>query len=508
MSRYQFLNWPFLEDEVVSIYWITSPKVVPNTGAKRCTVYFQRMPRIEPEPVSTPWGMMPELWIGRRFKNGMPIGEPEAIEKPIVIQTSYIRELKIETAATAIPGRLYSLFKKHDLCVEHCVRFRYYEKQYIIPCLELARAFYMENSLLTNQLLTEGGLENLIELSSWKVNDKALEFNFSPPYSLCVNKHLACTVATLYGISELRDGWQQIYAEYVRDRKISTGIPLIPGLKLQCTGIKGDGCIFLTAVELSQLSPPFNSIQYGPDLLEHVSKSGGSKKIFHTEKTTDRAEIGDADAAAQYGFCSSIFGGRQRMRFSKFITISRRKSKSSDEGGILGIDAGEATAFAYTPNDRTGRGTLPFLNIEPREEAEITKDPDFSEFCNALNDLTAIPVVANVKVSYGILPGENSFSYLNGKTRRKFAFAEVIVGGKAWVIIELCLKDGYSLSTLFVQNNGNAKELANFMIGKLLMANGHWTQECFKSGYQYRTLDHHKGRTSRRWAELMCSKMF
>ncbi len=73
MSRYQFLNWPFLDDEVVSVYWITSPKVDPNTGAKRCTVYFQRMPGKEPEPVSTPWGMMPELWIGRRFKNGTPI---------------------------------------------------------------------------------------------------------------------------------------------------------------------------------------------------------------------------------------------------------------------------------------------------------------------------------------------------------------------------------------------------------------------------------------------------
>lgn len=506
MSAYRFLNWPFLEDEVVSIYWITSPIAVPSTGAKQCIVYFQRMPGEEPEPILAPWGMMPDLWIGRRFQNGMPVDVPEAAKETIDIQISRIKDPEIVRAATAIPTSLYSLFKKSDLCAEYCVRFWYDRKQYVVPCMELARAFYMENSLLSNQLLTEGGLENLIELSSWQVKGKNLEFDFSRLCHEHLSKHFASTVATLCGIAELRDGWKQTYTGYVRERKISTGIPSIPGLKLQCIGIEGNGATVLTEVELAPFSPPFDSIQYGPDQLKNTGKGKNSKGKFHTEKDPETVEIGDPSSAGKNGPATSISGGHRGMRFSGPITVTRRQSKSSDEGGIRPME-GKAVTSVFTPNDRTGKGTLPFLNIEPTTEEKIAWDPDFSDFCNALRYLTAFPTVSKVEVSYGILPGEKSFSYLHGKSHRKFAFAEVVIASKTWVIIELCLKDGYSLSTLFIQHSGNAKELANQMIGKLLTANGHWSQDCFEPGLVCRTLDHHKGRTSRRWAELMRDRM-
>lgn len=77
----------------------------------------------------------------------------------------------------------------------------------------------------------------------------------------------------------------------------------------------------------------------------------------------------------------------------------------------------------------------------------------------------------------------------------------------AWLIIELCNNDGYSISTLFTKCTGNKEELANKIIDKLMDSNGSWSQENFPKG-QYITLDHHKYRTAERWAELMYNKMF
>ena len=111
-------------------------------------------------------------------------------------------------------------------------------------------------------------------------------------------------------------------------------------------------------------------------------------------------------------------------------------------------------------------------------------------------------------VQFYRLPGEKPVCFLSDGGRRKYAVARVTAGSQMWTILELCVKDGYSVSTLLVQGADEKNELAHHLMSKLVEANGHWTQSCFSRGMVYRTLDHYRGRRPERWAALLYSKMY
>ena len=72
MGKIRLEDWPFSEGKTATVYWVTSPQTNRETGARFCYAYFQQKSGEMPKSVPVPWGLMPELWIGRSFCNGVP----------------------------------------------------------------------------------------------------------------------------------------------------------------------------------------------------------------------------------------------------------------------------------------------------------------------------------------------------------------------------------------------------------------------------------------------------
>lgn len=188
-SDLQLASWPFPKEATCSVYWITSPQIDKTSGAKFCNVFFRAGNDPVPHPLAVPWGLMPELWIGRCFRNGSPL--PQNEPAAITISANMIKNSLIDTAAAQLPRSLYPMFQIPQICREYCMGFQYKNVHYIIPCIELARSLFMWNSLLANQLISTEGLEDCLVLSSWELSGKDLAFDFSPLCRDSINESFA-----------------------------------------------------------------------------------------------------------------------------------------------------------------------------------------------------------------------------------------------------------------------------------------------------------------------------
>lgn len=506
MSEYHFKKWPFPEDATVALYWVTSPKINYWSGAKISKAYFQSEEG-KVLPVEMQWGMIPELWIGRFFQNGVPAENEEVVGAIGTIDIDAIEAPQIMLAADAIPKWLYPLFQIRNLCVEYCVSFQYEGQRYMVPCVELTRAFYAGNSILANQLISSGGLDELIVMDSWNKDGRKVEFDFSEQYKAKATKNFARIFAMLYSVPELKQGWESTHVSYVKNSKICTSIPKIHGMGLTYCGIEQDGYTLITKIQQIQMPMPFDEVSYGPEALRASDGESKIKGHIPQKEFPDDVEIGDAEATAKLGQGVTLQAGEDRFVFLDEIHVFRKKGDVSSDSKPCCIKAGVENN-SYSTNEQVGCGELPFANMDASKKVNIQSDPDFSLFCEALERLAQFNAVNLLDVDYGIVPWGKDVSYLEGGAApRRYACAELLVAKKRWIIIELCLKDGYSLSTLFIRTDADKKELAKQMLGKLVDANGHWCKECFNRGITYRKLDHHKDRTARRWAELMYYKM-
>ena len=521
MGKIRLEDWPFSEGKTATVYWITSPQTNRETGARFCDAYFQQKSGEMPKSVPVPWGLMPELWIGRSFCNGVP--QQQAGGPLIKIQANRIEGCRFKSAADAFPTFLYSLFSIGALCRESCAVFSYDGTQYAIPCIELARALYMRNSLLANQLLSSGGLEDCIALSSWEVTEDDLDFDLTPLCRGSLNADFVKIIASLYGTEQLRNGWKETYVRYKRNQMIQTEIPPVSGLVLHCRQIVGRDLTFLPSVVKVTLPMPFRNITYGP-AADRIRKDddgigGGEADCEERERfLRESIRIGSAAETAKsggdvtnrsFGCLDPVFSG------PKVCVHHRTKTKTVGTAGggrpgttVQTCREEENPEEIFTPNERTGRGTLPEVRLIPEKMQRVESHVDFSDFCRALEQFSMYTDVKLEDVQFYRLPGEKPVCFLPDGGRRNYAVARVSAGSQMWTILELCVKDGYSVSTLLVQGADERNELAHRMMSKLVEENGHWTQSCFSRGMVYRTLDHYRGRRPERWAALLYSKMY
>lgn len=517
-SDLQLASWPFPKEATCSVYWITSPQIDKTSGAKFCNVFFRAGNDPVPHPLAVPWGLMPELWIGRCFRNGSPL--PQNEPAAITISANMIKNSLIDTAAAQLPRSLYPMFQIPQICREYCMGFQYKNVHYIIPCIELARSLFMWNSLLANQLISTEGLEDCLVLSSWELSGKDLAFDFSPLCRDSINESFAKMIAILYGIPTFRQAWKQTALEFIKTARIQTTLPLEKGLSLQCHAIPGRRVTFLTAVVDITLPMPFRSITYGPainrsansDINSVYGKGASANKHSQNQTTT---LIGAAtETAKSTGGISVHRPGVLVPSFLGFQARMHRKSSRSINNGCGNKKARQTLESApeqnklFTPNDRTGLGKLFESRILPQQTPLIPPDPDFEDFFKALTQLSFYTDVTLTKVAYYDLPGEKDFCYLKNGKRRRYAVANLTVGGLCWEILELCVKDNYSISTLLIQTpNQESENSAHSFASRLVRGNGHWTRSCLQSALTCKLLDHYRNRRPNRWAALLYSKM-
>lgn len=495
-----FLNWPFDEDEVVTLHWIASP-IIERNGLKTCVVYF-RKENGKLSSATAIWGCLPALWIGRKFANAKPLADSTPV-KEITISTDRIYKLKYDTARLTIPRTLYAL-NYYRIFDEWCCSFEHNWYTYCIPCVELARAFLARNSVLANQLISSGGLDDLIDLSSWHVDGQAVTFDFLTD-TPGISKAFAKTFAAIYGTPQLHDNWKYTYSRYIATGLIKTKLPTHAYVKLSYTETGNDKTRFVYAVEFINIKPLLREVHYGPEKTVHTGKNPEKEGIINLHLPSDECDLEITDTLAKRTqFSTEILSSSATFLDRMEATRKNNKDNSISKTRIIEQEDAEE---AFSVGDISQVGQKPFINLEMRN-VQFNNDPDFTSFCKAIRILGNYADITIIDVTFENLPQSKRISTLNMTPTRSRKYVSVLLqkGDKTWVIIELCNKDGYSISTLFTKCLGTKEELVNSIIDKLLISNGSWSRKYFPKN-EYKTLDHHESRSPERWADLMYCKM-
>lgn len=496
----RFPNWPFSEDEEVTISWITSPWI-NDRGAKVCEVHF-RTKEGDIKPVIVGWGYLPALWIGRKFSNRKLIKE-EYSDHQVTVYTDNITDVTYGKASEILPGKAENqkdlLFSDEWWC-----SFEYRGYKYFAPCVEIARAFLARTTVLANNLLSSGGLEDMIDLSTWEVKGKNVKFDFRKE-TPGISGKLAKIFAAIYGMSQLHLIWNLTYTDYVASGQIRTNLP--PSVKVQLfySAEKGTNNRFIHKINFSNMTTLFRNVLYGPPKIERSKKRTRKKQTIKKSVPSEKSEL-DASGTLAKKTGLTLSETSLGESFLDQMKAKRRTIKETSPANATVMEQ-EDIGSSFSIGDVSGAGQKPFISIE-LDNTLFDADPDFTLFCRAIELLGKFEAITIGDLSFSELPQGKRISLLNMEPirARKFACVSVQNGDDDWLIIELCNKDGYSISTLFTKCVGNKEELVNSIIDKLLLCNGSWSRKRFPK-QEYKTLDHHESRTAERWAELMFNKL-
>lgn len=512
-------HWPFQKDEEVTVYWITSPTV---STTKECKVFFRTGTQTPPKLVEVPsaWGTVPMIWIGQRWRNGRPLDNQPVLGNEITIPVKQIKNDTIEDAGKAIPRGLYPLNALSAICGEKVLVFTFHNIRYIVPCVEVTRVVYMHNSVLANQFISPGGLEELINLSSWENDHGTVRFDFSEAAGKNLTKSFAESFAILYSVNALRNGWAQSYIDYQNSgerKKIITHIPSVPNTNITLRFIESGNTRLVTYISRLVMNDiPFSEVEYGPETVTHAQLGRAGTGMTPDVSASDEVLLGESDQSAQIGKNAVAEAMGSSLTTGRKLVVTRKKHQDDKPTRSRRVSGSTGSAL-YSVNDQIGNGDLPQVNVEvsseedsAAEETKIEPESGFEPFCQALGMLNKRwrGSISAKSPSYENVPGGKAFSKLaSTNQQRRYAFAEVSTRDRRWIVIELDLRDGRSLSTLFVlaKEEENGAMLAKKMVQGLVDHGGNWGK--FLQAREHRLLDHRKERKVSRWSELMAEKV-
>lgn len=408
-NSFHFSSWPYDPKSILTVHWVSSPFLSADRKAYYCKVYFSDDGHPLPEPLAIQWGAVPQLWIGRRFRAGLPLDEDAPCFTHIMINASGITGQYTLSARNALYRRTYEL-DIQAIYEESCLHFNYENREYIVPCVELVRALFMPSSGFANQLLSSEGLDGLLVMSSWKCEKKELYFDLSPLGKKTVSPALVPFFALLYGVLPMRQAWQVASNFFTSPGTGSLIIPAVSGLSLDCLCKTSTTQTFITHIEKVNMDSPFTGITYGPPVLEHPGRSG-KPRVTNAPDIPDNISIGHAEASAKRGEVAAVNTDSAFFNIQNAPQIKRASSEAGEKVPLRKRPVlGEKTDFSL--NDQVGIGELPSADLQPspRSEAPIqlsslTWDKDFSFFCEALKLLQNVYHVSP-NLSYGTLSSE------------------------------------------------------------------------------------------------------
>src|SRR4028119_2366104 len=139
-------EWPFDEDEFVTLWWLRSPWRESTHRQWRTTAVFKQESG-EFREVDFPWGLISWLRLGQVFQNGQPIwNESTGNVFKLVIPDSSSATL---SKAADIPTIAHYLLEGESNLAEYCLKFQTQKGiTLVLPVLECIRAFLVPNKTL------------------------------------------------------------------------------------------------------------------------------------------------------------------------------------------------------------------------------------------------------------------------------------------------------------------------------------------------------------------------
>ncbi len=498
-------KWPFT-DEVVKLLWIKSPYKNNNKDWILPLLFLDEKNNVAKVEVN--WATLPFLRFGQYYLNSFPTD---------IFQEGTIITLDIEEVSrgsvcesSSLPDELFP-FKEH-ITGEKIWQFETQGKVVFIPCVELIRAFFANNSTFARALLEENGLEFLI--SYYESSDEfiKLKIDYSVPRKLITEdfvKHLVWiksdSFANKIWHSILNNIWPRgdieppllLFPEAIpeselgRSKKIEMVPPIIGKSKWEVRSlIKENNLFILELMGVDNLVPPYLKIYYSHQtfIRKKAEDSNQSKrktrvrKNDSANKNVPKAIVSESPTKISN---LSILKIRPTMiRFSQETKLEKihkqvgapsSKKQKQNHGPISKRERREKEIRehqeklrrTYEENNEIKKyealissATSTFLGnseVSPIEVigSKISNNPyedGLEQFCEMVYILRQKDNRLKIyppKISS--IPGDRSFSLKEDGTPRRYALVELQYKKKSYYLLEIERISKIYLATLIIQ---------------------------------------------------------
>lgn len=494
-----------------TLYWLSSPwkgsngQIYLSADFKTLTGAFYR--------INLPWGDLPILKMGWDYQNGVPCGKVNTLIKGKFSINHDVTQIH-ESAITAIPKDLYPLAPPTQnsteqskltplkgALTEYCLKIQQDGFTYIIPCIEVMRAAYVNKAFLANCMLNTHGLSTFTIEES--VEGTQLKVAFSEDYPASFLDRDSVTEFIWLKHTNAYNEVQSIYTQWVTEKRIKVNLPKQSNIEYHYFGFQKGSHILILNLELHNLIVPFSTIHIShPSLTEKDSEKPSSKVVYHQKQSSDELLL-NPDMTTNKQSRLLVEGEIPTKHFRSLPDIKRQYSPHvAEKKSRTYIDDISGCEFSTQDHTQTGRARPVDFTSEKQVDEPIALKPGFEAFCNALQHIQKNRFVMGVIVEYGPITGQGNFAIMPDGTRREYAVATIkLASGKRCSVIEVNCSNNWSLSTLIVRRVPDSQAIAQDVIKQLISAGGHWSKSYIPEAQCY-PLRHGKRRPEH-WAALI-----
>ena len=210
---------------------------------------------------------LPDLRIGQQFVDGVAI--PAAADRTFTMALPPITSWRTESAGSAIPPRLWSLYGERELCQQNVFVISQGGREYVLPVIELARALLVPKKVIAKHLLTPSGLSGIALVHEDQPFQGATEVKFKPDTPLYLIDDLSCRKQLVWMLRHEKPGklFGSVYQHLVGQQNKLSGkgykrfifnmdAPDLDGVRLYYTGPILSNTVFIREIVGFSNLPP------------------------------------------------------------------------------------------------------------------------------------------------------------------------------------------------------------------------------------------------------------
>ncbi|GIO09881.1 hypothetical protein J31TS6_59090 [Brevibacillus reuszeri] len=532
MDTLKFSNWTFNKGEQVSIHWFRSPYRKEN-GEWVFDVVFRRNNGAIDQTATIPWGALPWLRFGQYVVDGKPMKSMGRgkIEKLFLKQ---LQNGQVIPARKAFGKELYKLFFKENY-EELCWVINHEDKNVVVPCIEIIRAFLTPSRFLANAIVHPTGLDSLILDTDDTNGDYYINLSKAIPKSY-INRGLIAHLVWLYNDRLAKKAWNQVYQSFFRNamqtnplnpvsqlsanNKVSVHVPLQGNSNWVARVIESDRTMLvLNILDASGLVPPYRNItvEHEGVVIRSASSQNAGSRVVKRSKTGDDHELDESllpSFDAQVHPQIDVQATRLRFDFKPSVTINETDAANSVPLSKEEKNDIDTSNNLVTTTESVSGGRRRPVEFRPLQVEYDLRNTGLEDFVEAIKHLQGLVPECLIDLQIGELTGDKGISFVTESVRRKYANVIIRVPNyNEILIIEIGRPDQYSISTLLITTKGTFEtdirnEATSFVLDVLIQNNGSWNREALLNDqdYNFGFLKHMSGDTPERWAGKIRSR--
>jgi hypothetical protein len=452
------------------------------------------------------------MCLGAKYQNNRPI-EQTNYPAQYEIKLSYMTHSAIKESVSCVPSSLLSL-KHMDkyLCHTMCYEFKADDKTFVIPCFEVVRCLFGKYAFILNTLLHSGGLNSYIE--SEFIDNGTININFTDELkSSYLQPAMINEIVWIKYSNKINQEWESVYTSFIRDKKIIAHIPPLTGVKLLCNGFETKNTlhpiILVQSIQLIDNRIPFKRIYYThPQKIEQDDSCINTKSIVSVHYHGVNTDFADDQYATVGNGTTQTIEGHSNTFIETPIVANMPLSNSATKS--VNVYTAVLKQRSLTTNQTAVSGTARSVEFETETSPlnAVSCPEGFEKFMAALDYLHKEPYnLAPYTVFYDF-DGNTAICFMENGQCRKWAYSTIHSSFGIFSIIEVCIVDGLSLSTLIIFSKTDPLPIVQSLIQKL-MGGKSWHKDWLKptSEVTIYPLKHNAERSSKHWAELIISSI-